>query len=260
MDAADTPTVAGTRVCRFDTIGSTNAEALAAAQAGERGPLWITATQQSGGRGRRGRTWDSPPGNLYATLLIDTPCRPDRASELSFVAALALHDAVLALAPILTDQLQLKWPNDLLLDSAKLAGILAESESRPDGGFAVAIGFGVNCVSHPAATPYGATDLASAGLAIAPDDLLPNLNAGLEARLAEWDGGAGFDSIRSAWLLRAARIRQPIRLRTPDEIAGVFEGLDERGRLLLRSEDGRVQSFAAGDVHWAAGLGGDPRA
>ena len=147
-DATD---LAGVRHRSYDALGSTNAEALALARAGERGPLWLSATQQTAGRGRRGREWVSEPGNLYATLLLSTPSAADVAPQLSFVAALAVHDAIVACAPALADRLRLKWPNDVLIGGAKVAGILIEAESSPV--FYVAIGIGVNCVSHPLRRP-----------------------------------------------------------------------------------------------------------
>ena len=150
--------VAGIRHERFATVGSTNAEALARARNGERGPLWISAERQTAGRGRRGKAWSSPPGNLYATLLVIEPCASALAPQLSFVAGLAVHDTVAETASKFATALELKWPNDLLLAGKKLAGLLIESESRP---FAVAIGFGVNCAMHPADTAYPATDLRS---------------------------------------------------------------------------------------------------
>src|SRR5690606_17114565 len=110
----DATGLAGVRTREYETLGSTNAEALALARAGERGPLWVTARSQSAGRGRRGAAWVSPPGNLYASLLLaDAP--PARAPQLSFVAALAVHDAVAQVAPDMAPRLRLKWPNDLLL-------------------------------------------------------------------------------------------------------------------------------------------------
>src|SRR6187401_2216053 len=119
---------AGVRLIAHDTIGSTNTEACRLARAGERNPLWITARQQTAGRGRRGNVWISEPGNLYASLLLpDVP--PGRAGELAFVAALAVYDAVSELAPDMAFRLTLKWPNDVQVGNAKLAGILIEAEN-----------------------------------------------------------------------------------------------------------------------------------
>jgi len=169
--------LAGVRHITYDTLGSTNAEALARARAGERRPLWISAREQSAGRGRRNNAWVSPPGNLHATLLLTDPSAPEHAPQLSFVAALALHDAVAACAPQLGPLLKVKWPNDLLLAGAKLAGILIEGESAP--AFVVAIGIGVNCAAHPKDTPFPATDLAAAGALVTPAQVLAELSAAM---------------------------------------------------------------------------------
>lgn len=147
--------LAGVRHISYEALGSTNAEALAHARAGERGPLWVTAKTQNAGRGRRGSTWVSAPGNLFATLLLTEPSPPKAAPQLSFVAALALHDAVAECAPQVGALLKVKWPNDLLFGGKKIAGILIEGESHPV--FAVAIGIGINCAAHPDDTPYPAT-------------------------------------------------------------------------------------------------------
>lgn len=128
MQLDPTAAAAGARLITHDAIGSTNEEALRLARAGERAPLWITAQRQTAGRGRRGRAWVSEPGNLYASLLLADPSTPDRFPELSFVAALALHDAVTARIPGLAGRVALKWPNDLLIDRNKFAGILVEGE------------------------------------------------------------------------------------------------------------------------------------
>jgi len=238
--------LAGVRYLRFDTLGSTNAEALARARAGERGPLWIVAAAQTAGRGRRGAAWTSAPGNLYSTLLLTEPSPPVASPQLSFVAALALHDAVATCAPQLGPALKLKWPNDLLLGGAKLAGILLEGESDPVA--SVAIGIGVNCAHHPEATGYPATDLAVAGALVTPEQLLVELAAAMTQRLAQWRRGEGFAAIRADWLKRAAGLGGDIRVRLPErEFAGRFEGLDEAGRLLVRA-GGVLTAVGAGEV------------
>jgi BirA family biotin operon repressor/biotin-[acetyl-CoA-carboxylase] ligase len=237
----------GVRLVSHDQLDSSNAEALRLARAGERGPLWITARQQSAGRGRRGRNWVSEPGNLHATLLLTDPSPAEHAAQLSFVAALALHDAIGLLAPAVP-ALALKWPNDLLLGERKFAGILIESEAAADG-LVVAIGMGVNCDRHPADTPYPATDLAAAGARVTPDDLLRALSGSFLARLRQWDRGAGFAAVRQDWLARAAGIGHEIRVRLPEqELAGRFEALDAAGRLVLRLPDGGLQTITAGEV------------
>jgi BirA family transcriptional regulator, biotin operon repressor / biotin---[acetyl-CoA-carboxylase] ligase len=250
---------AGVRLVLRDTVGSTNAEALALARAGEPGPLWIAARRQTTGRGRRGRSWVSEAGNLYATLLLVDPAPPPHAPELSFVAALAAHDAVAELAPSLAGRLAVKWPNDLLVDAAKLAGVLVEGETRPGRGFAVAIGFGLNCAHHPDATAYPATDLAALGEAVDPQRAFAALSAAMLRRLKQWDQGRGFAAVRGDWLARARGVGAPIRVRTAQgELRGVFAALDRAGRLIVAAADGSTQAVAAGEV-FPVGLEPAPR-
>jgi BirA family biotin operon repressor/biotin-[acetyl-CoA-carboxylase] ligase len=238
--------LAGVRHIAYDTLGSTNAEALVRARAGERGPLWITARTQSAGRGRRGSTWVSATGNLYATLLLTDPAPAAVASQLSFVTALALHDAVAECAPQVGPLLRLKWPNDLLLGGAKLAGILIEGENEPV--FTTVIGIGVNCATHPSDTAYPATDLAAAGALVSAEQILAALAAAIQRRLAQWARGEGFAAIRADWLKRAAGLGEAIRVRLPErEFTGRFEGLDEAGRLLVDGEGG-LTAVTAGEV------------
>jgi len=241
-------TAAGYRLLAHDSLASTNTEALALARGGERGAVWVTALRQTAGRGRRGNEWCSPPGNLYATLLILDPSPADRAPELSFVTALALRDSIIACAPDLRDRLALKWPNDLLCGGAKLAGILIESENAA-GRLAVAIGVGVNCVHHPVPTAYAATDLRAAGADVSAEGLFAALSGTMANRLVQWRRGTGFDAVRDDWVACAVGIGRDIRVRLPGrELSGRFEALDERGRLLLRLADGNLQTITAGDV------------
>ena len=239
---------AGFRLSGHDTLPSTNTEALAQARRGETGPLWVTVRQQTAGRGRRGNVWISTPGNLYATLLLCDPAAPDNAPELSFVAALAVHDAIVDRAAALHEKLALKWPNDILCCGQKLAGILIEGENIGTR-LAVAIGIGVNCMHHPVDTAYPATDLAAAGAAVSAEDLFFALSGAMARRLMQWQCGAGFQSVRSDWLDRAAGMGGEMRVRLPNcEFSGRAEALDERGRLLLRLTDGTLQTITAGDV------------
>jgi BirA family biotin operon repressor/biotin-[acetyl-CoA-carboxylase] ligase len=242
-------TAGGIPVVAFDTIGSTNAEALARAWDGERGPLWIAARTQTGGHGRRGRAWISEPGNLYASLLLTDPAPSALLPGICFVAALALHDAVLdvtsGLAPA---SFKLKWPNDLLLGGNKIAGILVEGGSQ-GGVHAAVIGFGVNCRHHPEGTEFPAADLAGAGFPVEPETLLTALGRAMNSRLKEWNRGVNFTSIRSAWLLRAVGIGEAMEVRLPDRtIGGTFETLDPDGGLILRRAGGAIETIHAGDV------------
>jgi BirA family biotin operon repressor/biotin-[acetyl-CoA-carboxylase] ligase len=246
---------AGVRLITHEVLVSTNAEALALAGSGERGPLWITAARQSGGRGRRGRTWVSEPGNLYASLLLTDAAPAEHRPELAFVAALAVHDAVGELAPPLRPQLSIKWPNDLLVAGRKFCGILIEGEGEEH----VVVGIGANCASHPAGTDYPATDLAAAGAAITPEALFRALSAKMLGRLAQWNAGEHFSTIRADWLSRASGRGELIRVRLADrELVGRFEDVDDTGRLVLTLADGSRQAITAGDV--VAMLGPDPGA
>jgi BirA family transcriptional regulator, biotin operon repressor / biotin---[acetyl-CoA-carboxylase] ligase len=229
-----------------DTVSSTNSEALARARAGEPGPFWITARAQSAGRGRRGRVWTSPPGNLYATLLLHHPASAAVAAQLSFVTGLAVCDAILSLANAEPPALALKWPNDVFLRAAKVAGILIEGEGTP---LAVAIGVGINCTNHPSDTDYPATDLRVQGIDAPPQTLLPTLSSAMARRLAQWNRGTQFASIRADWLALAHPAGSELRVRLAErELRGRFESLDDSGRLLLRLPDGSVEMITAGDV------------
>ncbi|GAB4072466.1 biotin--[acetyl-CoA-carboxylase] ligase [Ancylobacter sonchi] len=247
---ADRP---ATPVVRFDEIGSTNQEALARATGAGAGsvlaPCWFVATRQSAGRGRRGRPWDSRPGNLYASLLLVDPAPPVRQPELCFVAALALYDAVRAVTGIDPLRIGVKWPNDVLIDGGKLAGILLEGTMTADGRGATVIGFGVNCARSPEDTPYPTVSLASAGFPTEPDSLLAALDAAMLDRLAQWDRGEGFPRTRESWLRCAFGLGRAVTVRLQGrETEGIFEALDFSGALVLRRPDGVRETIRAGDI------------
>lgn len=246
---AEFPAVAGgLPVYHFAEIGSTNAEALLRSAAGA-SEQWIVADRQSSGRGRRGRYWVSEPGNLYASVLLYDPATSAMSPQICFVAALALHDAICDVVPDLeTDRFKLKWPNDLLLNRSKLAGILVEGASA-GARQAVVIGFGVNTTHHPSGTPYPVTNLATEGFPVAPQALFERLAARLMDRLAQWQRGHGFAATRAAWLARAHDLGQEIEVRLPERaIAGRFEEIDSDGALVLALSGGERELIRAGDV------------
>jgi len=253
MELDPRASAAGVRLISHEVLTSTNAEALALARQGEHGPQWITAERQSAGRGRRGRAWVSEPGNLYASFLLTGQVPPEHWPELSFVAALAVHDAVTEVAKGVRPQLAIKWPNDLLLSGAKFAGILIEGEGGEEG--AVAIGIGVNCTNHPTGTDHPATDLAAAGADVSPGTLFAALSIKVLGRLAQWNLGEGFATIRADWLARAAGLGETVRVHLADrELSGRFEGIDDAGRLKLALPEGGIEVIAAGDVTAAEGF------
>jgi len=240
---------AGVRLVALGAVGSTNSEARIRAQGGERGPLWITAASQTEGRGRMDRTWVSPEGNLYASLLLADPSPFERAPELAFVAALALRDAVIAEAPALAPKLAFKWPNDLLLAGKKCAGILIEGDVGPDKAVSVVVGIGANCTKHPPAAAYPATDLAAHGAGITHAQLFQRLSATMCARLGQWDRGENFSAILGDWLAAAHGVGEAITVRNGGgEKRGRFVGLDQSGRLVLELPGGVIEKISAGDV------------
>ena len=243
---------------QLEATTSTNANAMAFARDGVQAPVWVTAAEQAGGRGRRGRSWHSPIGNLYASLLLIDPCPAEIAPQLGFVAGVALVEAVDALlanrAQHASPSAQLKWPNDLLSrDGAKIAGILLEASRLLDGRFACVIGIGVNCRSHPSDLSYAAANLSAlAGHDVAPDDLLSRLDDALISWLARWRGGQGFTMVRNAWLRRAAGLGEPVTARIGERtVRGTFETIDDAGRLLVATSGERIV-VDAGDVLFGA--------
>jgi len=234
-------------VLAFDEIDSTNAEARRRAEAGEVGPLWITAARQSAGRGRRGRNWSTEGGNLAATLLDTTDLAPVEAAQISFIAALAVGD--LARRYIPASRVGLKWPNDLMIDGKKAAGILVESGQRPDGRLWLAVGIGVNLAHSPDLPDRPTTSIAEAGVAPPPPrEALDHLATAFVAWMGVWRQ-QGFTAIAEAWTVRAHGLGQPCVARPGSEVLrGVAEGLDIDGALRLRLEDGSVRRITAGDV------------
>lgn len=260
---------AGYRLVAYETIESTNQEALRRAVAGDPGRLWVASTHQTAGRGRRGRHWETPPGNLAASLLLIVKEGPTVAATLGFVAGLALDEALRHVAPSLDvvtaldavedggegghDRLRLKWPNDVLLDGAKLAGILLEAHATAGDRLAVVVGIGVNVVSSPRQLPYPAVSLAELDVAVDAPGLFETLSDAWVGLEHIWNGGRGFAKIRELWLDRATGLGQPAAVRVGDEVfSGVFETIDEEGRLIVRMADGDRRAITAGEVHFAS--------
>ena len=208
--------------------------------------MW--ALRQRAGRGRRGRVWSSPPGNLYLSVILRPTCAARCVAQLSFVAALAVLDLVDARLP---GQARCKWPNDILVDGAKVAGILLESSLGPGGQVDwVVLGIGVNLASHPGIVgPIPSTSLIAAGAPpLEPAEALPLHLAALTRRRHAWET-QGFEAVRDAWLARAYGLGGPVTVANGDKrLVGVFEGLDADGALVLAQADGSRLSIAAGDV------------
>lgn len=263
---APTAIAAGYRLESFGTVGSTNALAIERAHEGDAGRLWLVSKKQEAGRGRRGRHWETPEGNLAATLLLVPSFEIKVAATLGFVAGLALADALEAAVPgrkvgvgvdggmpLGGGRFELKWPNDVLAEGAKLSGILLESAMLDENRYALAIGIGVNVVAHPADVPYPATSLAALGSSCDAERLFLALSDAWVENARVWDEGRGLAAVRERWLKRAAGLGAHVAVRTEGRVVrGVFETIDEQCRFVIRDEDGAVTTIAAGDVHFGA--------
>lgn len=236
----------------FAEIDSTNDEARRLAAAGTLGPIWIRGGLQTRGRGRRGRSWDSPTGNLFATLLIRPEVPPSDAALLTFAAALAVADVLDAFVD--PSRVKLKWPNDVQLDGKKVCGTLLESSARSNGLVDwLAIGIGVNLASHPHLVEPPTISLAEAmqDTAPLPEDALTYLAAGFARWYAAWQG-EGFLPLRQAWLARARGLGEAITVNLPNEtLKGRMGGIDETGALLLETE-GTTRKVSAGEVFFGS--------
>lgn len=221
----------GWRLVALASVGSTNDEAARLAEQGAPEGTFVWAREQTGGRGRRGRTWMSPPGNLYCSTVLRPGCPASHAAELGFVAALAVADIVAG-----ERQIRLKWPNDVLVDGGKIAGILLESSIGQDGqvdhvvaGIGVNVGFAPQLpeMRYPGAVLGGTVEAAAS-----------RLTQALALRLAQWRQ-AGFEEIRANWLAKAGPIGAEVDVRLGSElVSGRFAGLDRDGGLLLDTPAG----------------------
>jgi BirA family biotin operon repressor/biotin-[acetyl-CoA-carboxylase] ligase len=240
----------GFRLLRYDTVGSSNDELKRLARAGAADRTVVWAGAQTAGRGRRGRHWVSPPGNLYASVLLRPDCPVAAAAQLGFVAAVAMAEALGRVAAV---AVECKWPNDLLLHGRKLAGILLESETgggeRADF---VVIGIGVNLASAPHGTETPAISLAETGAAVSPEVALAAFAAAFAPWIERW-AKDGFAPVRAAWLGRACGLGGPVRVRLENAtLFGRFADLDEAGALLLDEASGR-RRVSAGEIFPALG-------
>lgn len=214
------------------------------------GPTWIMARSQTAAHGRRGRAWQHPPGNLAATVVLPSAGAPAQAALRSFTASLALHDAFTTRVGT-RGQFALKWPNDVLLNGGKVAGILLEA--LPQGG--LAIGIGVNLAQAPGAEDVEPGAVAPVSLAqetgvlVSPSGCL----ASLALAFADWETRFttyGFGPVREAWLSRAARLGETVTARLPSgDVAGRFDGIDAEGHLVLGTPQG-PRAIAAADVYF----------
>jgi BirA family transcriptional regulator, biotin operon repressor / biotin---[acetyl-CoA-carboxylase] ligase len=257
---------AGYRFAAFEQIGSTNAEAMSRARDGERGPMWFVTSEQTAGRGRRQRAWIAPRGNLASSILEVMDVPPATAATLGFAAGLALEAALQKLSieanlrragsdPL---KFSLKWPNDVMAERQKLAGILLEAEAVAGNRLAVVVGIGTNVVGAPEGTPTPATSLAALGVQIGAEELFMALSDAWVEFRGVWDNGRGFADIRRLWLERAAGLGDRVAIQTGSAtVEGTFDTIDETGCLIVRTADGKRMPIAAGEVYFgsAASMG-----
>lgn len=232
-------------VSRLDSTNSTNMVAKEAAANGVADGYTVFALEQTAGKGRQGRTWESPKGNLYVSVVFRPQCPSTDVCYYSFVGAMAVFGAIRDLCG--DDKMQLKWPNDVLVDGKKISGILVETEINEQGLVDwVVLGVGINVVSHPETALYPTTCLSKEGAN-------PSIDKVLEAFLLNLDHWRltlrhdGFGPIRRAWLADAKT--GPMVVKLPQEtIEGTFAGLDPFGGLILRLANGTERVIQAGDV------------
>ena len=228
-------------VFHHETIGSTNDEVRRLAAEGAPHGTVVHASEQTAGRGRLAHTWFSPRGNLYLSVLLRTGLPAARGSELSFLTALAVADTVEALLPRQI-RAMLKWPNDVLVNGGKIAGILVEQIDD-----ATVIGIGLNVLQAPSNTGYKATTIVANGGIATVDGARDILLGRLGSHLAEWQA-AGFGPIRQQWLDRSYPIGAAIQANVAGQsVAGHFAGLDPDGALLLDTPTGR-RRIVAGEI------------
>jgi BirA family transcriptional regulator, biotin operon repressor / biotin---[acetyl-CoA-carboxylase] ligase len=253
----------GYRLNGFDTVGSTNIEAANAARLGDAGDVWFCALEQTAGRGRRGRPWQTLHGNLAASVLVVPGTEPGVTATLGFVAGVALGEALRRIVPAAQiksgidgadfagGRIALKWPNDVLADGAKLSGLLLEAIRRPQGDTAVVIGLGVNVVAAPEGLPYPATSLRQLGIDASAEQVFAELADAWVVAYEIWNAGRGVANILALWRQSAAGLGAEVAVqRDGDVVRGIFEDVDETGRLVVRTSSGQTVTITAGDVHF----------
>lgn len=241
----------GWREAHLLQVGSTNEDLFAYAKAGESADrLWLTAGQQMSGKGRRGRNWMSPEGNFHGSLYLSNPCDVQELGFFPLVCAVAVQRAIASVLDSKGRKVQIKWPNDILIDGAKICGMLIEASHQKDY-VDVVIGCGINLVAHPQDTPYPATDLKSLGVDASPSEMLYHLASSFDELLTQWGRGRGNGTILQLWKDHARGIGEKTIVNLADgQIEGIFEGINANGVLLLREPSGKLNEISAGDVFY----------
>lgn len=243
----------GYRVESYESVDSTNLMAMEFVRSGDAGKLWVSAKQQTSGRARRGRNWVSASGNLYSSLLLVGRFKAVSIATLGFVAGVSVVEALETLLPSAHTQtsLQLKWPNDVLLNGAKLSGILLELLPLAKGTSGIIIGIGINVASAPTDTPYPTAYWRQVAPHCTAENVFTALSHAWVDNYALWSDGAGLGAIREKWLRYAANLGKPVHITMNNRgIDGIFETIDENCHFIIRQDDGARVAVPAGEVHF----------
>lgn len=239
------------RLEQFEEIASTNIYAIELAKSSDNDKVWIVTNRQTRGKGRLGREWQSLSGNLATSLLLQTELAPQKCALLGFIAGVALVGAIKSFNSQLN--VQLKWPNDVMLDGQKLAGILLETQNSINAKQAIIIGFGVNVAKAPKDLPYKAISLNEAGVNIVASDLFERLTDYWHQLFTLSDSGKNLAEILNSWKDCAFGLGKQISITNHNKIIhGIFEDIDATGRLVIRNASNEKQYITAGDVHFGA--------
>lgn len=242
---------AGFSVQGFDSVDSTNLRALGHARSGGADRTWFASLEQTAGRGRRGRNWVSKSGNLAATVLLSAATGQSGLANLGFVAGAATHATLAEVLGTHSSVLKLKWPNDVLFDGQKTVGILIEAESGR-GRTNLALGIGINVAHVPEGLPYQATSLRDIGVEVRAEDVFTVLSDQFAHWLTVWDQGDGLAAVLDYWRNHAAGMGERVVVRqTNGAFEGLFEKLDDEGRLIVQMDDGERRVVTAADVFLA---------
>lgn len=238
----------------FDQIDSTNSEAIRLVKANVTGDFVIAAREQTAGRGQRGRLWESIPGNLHASLLLQSRLDINRLKELSFLTAVVLHKTILSFITKLKApkvDVKLKWPNDVLINGKKIAGILLES-IRYDDKNCVIIGVGVNTHFLPKINNNYITSLFNEGMILRhSDEFLHEFVINFDSYYKQWQFENNFANIKKEWMQNAYHLNENITLNDGmQKVTGIFKGIDNEGAICIALSDGKIQSFSSGDVSY----------
>ncbi len=242
------------KLWHYSVLSSTNAQAKTLLQEGAAPPFWVISDQQTAGRGRHGRNWVSEPGNFFVTVVKRFSAAPHALTGISLVTAVAVKEAI-ETATSADLQLTLKWPNDILINNAKVGGILIESQQAPPQAPTnqhptdLIIGVGVNLTSHPKLAEKEATNLQEMGFALPPTTLRDTLELSLNKWLSVWNSGAGQGAIVRTWQQQAAPLGTPLTVKAGATLhQGKYAGLDAQGSLKLMLENNQIETISAGEV------------